>query len=99
MLAAVRVALAQPFTDPVNVGGIPMRRSEARALERALSSKPKLRLPTQAGGAASPLESRQQTFPVSAPLSADNACGRGLPPSGRDAPATFLSPFHTSEVS
>lgn len=39
-LAAVRVALAQPFADPVNVGGIPMRRAEARALERLLTSKP-----------------------------------------------------------
>lgn len=39
-LAAVRVALAQPFADPVNVGGIPMRRAEARALERILTSKP-----------------------------------------------------------
>ena len=38
-LAAVRVALAQPFTDPVNVGGIAMGRAEARALERILSSK------------------------------------------------------------
>ncbi|MAK87185.1 MAG: hypothetical protein CMK96_09665 [Pseudomonas sp.] len=39
-LAAVRVALAQPFADPVNVGGIPMRRAEARELERILTSKP-----------------------------------------------------------
>lgn len=39
-LAAVRVALAQPFSDPVNVGGIPMRRAEARELERILTSKP-----------------------------------------------------------
>ena len=36
-LAAVRVALAQPFADPVNVGGIPMRRAEARALLTSLS--------------------------------------------------------------
>ncbi len=39
-LAAVRVALAQPFADPVNVGGLPMRRAEARALERLLTTKP-----------------------------------------------------------
>jgi len=38
-LAAVRVALAQPFADPVNVGGLPMRRAEARALERLLTTK------------------------------------------------------------
>lgn len=38
-LAAVRVALAQPFADPVSVGGLPMRRAEARALERLLTTQ------------------------------------------------------------
>ena len=75
-LAAVRVALAQPFADPVNVGGIPMRRAEARALERALSSKSQ-RVPSgSSAGVPRPLGGTSaRTLSLSATPSADDCAG------------------------
>ena len=79
-LAAVRVALAQPFADPVNVGGIPMRRAEARALERALSSKSQ-RVPSGSSvGAAHPLAvASTRPFPSTSP-SVDDCAGGEVSP-------------------
>lgn len=97
-LAAVRVALAQPFADPVNVSGIPMSRAEARALERALSTKSELPRPLPLVSAASGLDSppvQPAPSPAAAPYASAASFGGAESPSVADAgPANFLIPVH-----
>lgn len=96
-LAAVRVALAQPFADPVNVGGIPMRRAEARALERLLTTKklPKRHPETRA-------EASGEVVPPSRTFS-DSPSGRvggagGAKSSLPSLSGAFDRSFHDNEV-
>ena len=96
-LAAVRVALAQPFADPVNVGGFPMRHVEARALERLLTSKPARRSQDATASAArslSPLADGGAT--LSMPRTSGRAvdcAGEGSLSSPSDAlPGAFVEP-------
>ena len=98
-LAAVRVALAQPFADPVNVGGIPMSRAEARALERALSTKSNLRSVPRAASAdpVNPLLAgpARTLSPAAAPYMAAASFGGAVSPSVADArPADLFFPVH-----
>tara|TARA_R110002012_G_scaffold16958_23_gene64571 strand:- start:734 stop:1147 length:414 start_codon:yes stop_codon:yes gene_type:complete len=99
-LAAVRVALAQPFADPVNVGGIGMRRAEARELERILTSKPARRSLDATASAAerlSPVADGGATLspPRSQAGRAGDCAGKGslLPPV---LPGAFVSPVHAA---
>lgn len=94
-LAAVRVALAQPFADPVNVGGIPMRRAEARDLLTTLTSKP-ARLSHDATASAaerlSPLADGGAT--QSPALSMAGRTAEASLSSTADLRGAFVSPVH-----
>ena len=96
-LAAVRVALAQPFADPVNVGGIPMRRAEARALERALSTKSELpgRVPLSSGQrGAGVAPARTANLSNARPSVREDGCAEGSTLLSPDALGAFDHAFH-----
>jgi hypothetical protein len=96
-LAAVRVALAQPFADPVNVGGIPMRRAEARELERILTSKPARRSLAATASAAERLSPVADGSAIHSPAlsMAGRTAGASLsPPAGPRG--AILRPVHAA---